>query len=313
MAEWGKNTILVIDPRAEIRAFLSETLSVHGFDVQTAAEAKQALQLFFLTPPQCILLPYGLKSSAEGSLLNELKSDNLYGHLPIILLLTPSDLKQGLDWSQTPADDYIVEPYSPEEVLSRVQLNLIRATRDLNSNPLTGLPGNLTISLETDRRLRSAQPFAFAYLDIDNFKSYNDAYGFARGDEVLKMTARVVANAVRALGNEETFVGHVGGDDFVFITPPPLMTQVCRRICSDFDLIVRNFYDSQDRKNGFIRSHDRQGNPKTYPLMTVSIGVVDTGITVIQHVADLMTRVVEAKSYAKRMDGSTFLIDRRRA
>ena len=311
MSDFSAAKILVIEPKAAIRTDIADALTQAGFEVLTAGDAAHALHMFYATPPQCVVLRHNMPSTSARPILEELKSDNLYGHLPMVIILDSDDLKSPPDWNKIPADDYLLEPFSQEEVVSRVRLTLTRATRDLNANPLTGLPGNMTISLEAERRLQQRMPFAFAYLDIDHFKSYNDTYGFVRGDEVLRMTARIVVNSVRALESTDTYVGHVGGDDFVFMSPSNLIVPACRRICSDFDLIVRNFYDAQDRKNGFIRSTDRQGNPRTFPLMTISIGVVDTEVTQVSHVAELMARVVEVKSYAKRMEGSAYLIDRR--
>ncbi len=304
--------VLVADSQSSTLNLLSGAVAAAGFLVRPAASFHEAIESFYAQPPQCIITRLEMEDSPCSKLLDEIKRDNFYGHLPVILVARQEYIERGIDWHLVPADDYLIEPLSVWEVASRVRLCLSRALRDVNANPLTGLPGNLTIMREAERRLSTGQRFSFAYLDVDSFKSFNDKYGFSRGDEVLRMTARIIVNAVRSLDSLDTYVGHIGGDDFVFITPCEFMAHACQRIASNFDLIVRDFYDADDRENGFIQSMDRQGKPQTFPLMSVSIGAVDTSTAEIQHVADMFTRVTEVKSFAKRLPGSNFIMDRRR-
>ena len=304
--------LLVLDAKPEEQARIAAALTAAGFDVIAAPGCREALDGFYAEPPQCVVLEHGLRGEDGRSLLDAIKSDNIYGHLPAVLMVSAEDLERGLDWFRVPADEYVTVPFSDAELVSRVRMCLARGQRDVNANPLTGLPGNLTITREAERRLASGEPFAFAYVDLDRFKAYNDRYGFSRGDEMLRMTARVIANAMRSLDPERTYVGHVGGDDFVFITPPELITRACERIVRDFDLVTPDFYDEEDRKKGEIHSVDRQGNPHVFPFIAVSIGVVDTGLTQVDHVAALFERVTEVKALTKKLPGSNFVIDRRR-
>lgn len=311
MSDPGLGTVLVADPRPETLAQLRAILTAAQYSVQVAPTPQEALDLFYSQSPHCVIVRHEMTGPGGRPLLDEFKSDNVYGHLPALVLVLREEVDAGIDWHHAPADDYIIEPLTAEEVVSRIRLSLARAQRDVNANPLTGLPGNLTISREAERRLIAGQPFCFAYLDIDHFKAFNDRYGFSRGDEVLRMTARVIVNSVRALGSRETYVGHVGGDDFVFVTPSDLIKQACKRITADFDLIVRNFYDREDLDRGAIESINRRGQPQTFPLLSVSIGVVDTSVTPIQHMAEMFQRVTEVKSFTKQLPGSNFIIDRR--
>ncbi|MBN2308086.1 MAG: diguanylate cyclase [Candidatus Hydrogenedentes bacterium] len=307
-----KSIALIADPRPAERAALERILSEAGYEVRTAETGQEALDIFYAEPPRCLVLKHGMPVREGLSLLKEIKSDNVYGHLPAVEVVSRAELEAGIDWDGVPADDYVVEPLDATELLSRIRICWARAQRDVNANPLTGLPGNLTITREAEQRLAANQAFAFAYLDLDAFKAYNDKYGFSRGDEVLRMTARVVVNAIRALGNDNTYVGHIGGDDFVFITPCELAAQACESITRSFDLVVTNFYDEDDRARGCIESVDRKGNPTTFPLMACSIGVVDTRASAISHIAELFSRVTEVKSVAKGLPGSNFALDRRK-
>lgn len=303
--------VLIVDDRPDAEA-LRDVLASEGFLVRIARGSGEAFQRLHANPPGCLLVAAHFSALAGHSLLQDLKDDNLCGRLPALLLVEASRVSQGIDWTRLPADDYIAEPFDPAELVTRVRLCLARAQRDINANPLTGLPGNVSIMREAERRLALGQPFALAYLDIDHFKSFNDKYGFSRGDEVLRMTARVVSNAVHALNDPDVYVGHVGGDDFVFLVPSRAVEQACKEVLRNFDLIVPNFYDDEDRARGLIESVDRQGNTRSFPLMSCSVAVVDTALVDVEHLAGISERAAAVKHFAKGLPGSNYLIDRRR-
>ncbi len=313
MAPASKPLILVVDPRRDVASAIEATLTEAGFAVVTASDGRTALDSFYAAPPRCIVLRHGLTGPDEDrSLVEEIKSDNVYGHLPVIAIIAQDELDGGIDWNTTPVDDYVIEPISGSDLSSRIQMCWARARRDVDANPLTGLPGNHTVTREAKRRLARRTPFGFAYLDLDSFKPYNDKYGFARGDEVLRMTARVLVNEIRSLDHDDAYVGHIGGDDFVFMTPPGLLTQACEEVNKNFDLIVPSFYDEEDRARLSIESEDRRGNKQVFPIMSSSIGAVDTSASNITHTAELFSRATEMKSQAKGVPGSSYCIDRRK-
>jgi len=282
-----------------------------GCDPITAAATPSMLASAYADPPQCILLAHDLNESGGSAvLLDLLKSDNLYGHVPVILLLDRHD-PSNIPWDRVQADDYLREPIEEHEVAARIALCLARMERDINASPLTGLPGNVSILRQAERRLQAGIPFAIAYLDLDDFKPFNDKYGFPRGDEVLRMTARVLVTSVQDLGNRDTFVGHVGGDDFVFITPPELVRAACESVIKNFGAIVPSFYDEEDRGGGGITSIDRKGEAQFFPTMSCTIAAIDTARSTAQHLAELSTRCAGVKKCAKAMPGSNYLIDRR--
>lgn len=307
----ARRLVLLADAQPESRGSLVELLNQAGFEVTLVRTPDEARRAFYADPPYCLILPFTMTAGDGQNLLKELKGDNVYGHLPAMVTVTADNIRAGIDWIAVPADDFVVDPIDAECLLARIHLCWSRALRDVNANPLTGLPGNLVISREAERRLGAAESFAFAYLDLDGFKSFNDKYGFARGDEIIRMTARILVNTIRSIDESRTHIGHVGGDDFVFITPAGLMKSACDRIIAAFDSIVPDFYDDADRKKGGIESVDRKGNPQWYPMVTCSIGAVDTTVSHVHHVAELFGRVSEVKNVAKKLPGSRFVVDRR--
>jgi len=303
--------ILIVSQEGGEGREIGAMLSGAGYGTQPVTGDDLIQVIIQETPPGCIIVPLGLRGpDGQTSLIETLKSDAIYGHLPMIVTLTAEALP-GIDWTRLRADDFLLVPCDRETLLARVQICLARAQRDLNANPLTGLPGNIAIIREAESRLRDGIPFCVAYLDLDHFKPFNDKYGFLRGDEVLRMTARVVVNAVRSLNRNDTYVGHIGGDDFVFILPREIAEGVCDEVVQNFDLLIPNFYDEEDRIRGCIHSIDRQGNSHTFSMMTCSIAVVDTAHHQTKHVADISARAAQVKKLAKSVGKSNTCFDRR--
>jgi diguanylate cyclase (GGDEF)-like protein len=240
------------------------------------------------------------------------KKDLLLRHLPIIMVTGKGDINDKVDGIDAGADDYVVKPFEPKELLARIRMILRRTERDLEANPLTRLPGNVSIINELQRRLDNQALFAVCYIDLDKFKSYNDKYGFEHGDEVIRETARVILKVAQEKGNPEDFVGHIGGDDYVIITTPVAADKICQGIIDDFEKKVPYFYNETDRKKGFIIAHDRQGTEQKIPLLSVSIGVVTNEFRKIEHVAQVGEIGAELKALAKSMERSNYIRDKRK-
>jgi len=154
---------------------------------------------------------------------------------------------------------------------------------------------------EIQGKIDSGLPFAIAYVDLDNFKSYNDRYGFVRGDDILKMTARLLTNSIRQLDSTQAFVGHVGGDDFVFIVSPDQLDGACTEVIRNFDVIIGNFYDEEDRICGYIESTNRKGENERFPIISLSIAVVTNEYRPIMHMGQVSAIAAEVKKRVKSM------------
>jgi len=182
----------------------------------------------------------------------------------------------------------------------------------LDASPLTRLPGGIAIENVLNKRIDSGQPLAFCVLDLDNFKAFNDRYGYANGSEVIKETAHLIEKAVKTKGTSDDFIGHVGGDDYVVITVPAVMKEVAGEIVALFDGRIPEYYEPGDREKGYIFGKTRQGVAMKFPLMTISIAIVTNEQRKLSNALEASEIAAELKDYAKTIAKSVFVIDKRR-
>lgn len=182
----------------------------------------------------------------------------------------------------------------------------------LDASPLTRLPGGIAIENVLKKRIETKLPVSFCVVDLDNFKAFNDRYGYAHGSEVIKETAKIIESAVREKGTQDDFVGHVGGDDFVFITTPVIMRDISNEIISRFDRSIPEFYSREDREKGYIAGKTRQGVDMKFPIMTISIAIVTNEQREFTNPLEVSEIAAELKDYAKTIPKSIFVIDKRR-
>lgn len=272
---------------------------------------RRAMEIIFNEPPDLLVVDNRLADIKSAEVAAIVKSENVYRQLPVILCLDADDLQEPWNWNEIEADDFLVRPFSAVEARERVHLTLCRASRGMDANPLTRLPGNTSIISRIQDLIDRQDDFALAYCDLDFFKSFNDKYGFSRGDEVLMMTARVIVNTIRGFTGVKSFVGHVGGDDYVFIVPADIAEEASRRVVEAFDAIVPSFYDQDDRDRGSIVSTDRQGEVRTFPLMALSIAVVFNTGGRLKHYGEASAIAMGLKKKAKENPKSCYVLDRR--
>lgn len=304
--------ILVVDDDPDIRDILKITLSEENYEVVEASDGEEAMKLITAKPFDLVLLDYKMPKMDGRQVCGIVKKDLLLRHLPVIMVTGKGEISDKIDGIDSGADDYVVKPFEPKELLARIRMILRRTERDLEANPLTRLPGNVSILNELSRRLDSKGLFAVCYLDLDKFKAYNDTYGFEHGDAVIRETARILIRVTQEIGLPDDFIGHIGGDDFVAITDLEKADNLCKKIIDDFEKTVPSFYNETDRKNGFIVAHDRKGNEQNVPLLSISIGIVTNEFRKIDHVAQIGEIGAELKSYAKSLERSNYVKDKRR-
>ena len=291
--------ILVIDDEPEIGSFITRLLVSLGYTVSLATSAQAALDFMNHRIPDLIITDIMMPGQDGLHLCKQLREDRRTWLTPIVILSALGDPQNRLNGFRAGADDYIVKPFDVLEVKARVESILRRSQRDLWCNPLTHLPASPGIADEVNSCLDKNIPFAFAYIDIDNFKSYNDAYGYHAGDQVIKDVAAMLLETVRTADPQEGFIGHIGGDDFAILTKPEKMKDILDAIVNHFDASVGNFYSSADLAKNGILTKNRQGVMQFFPLMRLSIGVVNTLTRPIHHYAQLASVASEVKRRAK--------------
>ena len=307
-----REKILVIDDDPDILDVLELTLSGH-YTVFTAPNGKEGLDLVKLKAPDLVITDYVMPVMNGPQFVRELRKDVLLRHLPVIMLTGKGETKDMVTGIEAGADDYLVKPFEPEVLLARIRMITTRTTRSLDANPLTRLPGNASIMEELQNRIDLGTRFAVGYADLDKFKIYNDKYGFEKGDEIIRATARVLLDAAQTAGGPDTFVGHIGGDDFVFVCDDDKADAISQKIIESFDLAAPGFYNEEDRTAGFILGKDRQGNQTKVGLVAISIGIVSNREVSITHVAQIGEIGAELKKLAKGQIQSNFVRDQRKA
>lgn len=307
----AKHRAILVSPDSSLSDLLHEIWPKDVLEFTCYTQARGAVEDLFNDPPDLLIVDSRVEDVPAQELARLVKSENVYRQLPVIICLDDTDMQKPWDWNKVEVDDFLVRPFFLPVVRERVNLTLCRALRALDANPLSKLPGNTSIIQKIQTLIDRKQDFALAYCDLDYFKSFNDKYGFSRGDEVLMMSARIIVNTVRSFAGEQTFVGHVGGDDFVVITSPDIIEEVCQRIIFSFDGIVPNFYDMEDRQRKSIVSTDRQGNVQTFPLMAISIAVVFNLDGTMKHYGEASAIAMGLKKKAKEDPKSSYVLDRR--
>jgi len=209
------------------------------------------------------------------------------------------------------SDEVVRADLAAAELWPRLDALLRRSDRDTLVHPSTRLPGTVEIERELSRRLESGELFAACYADLDHFKEFNDRYSYYDGDRVIRILAKVLHDVVKGTCGSAGFVGHIGGDDFIFIMPVAAVPEVCSEIIAIFDALAPCQYSEQDRRAGYFFGKDRRGQLHRVPLMTVSIGVVTNERRRFTHAAQVSELATEMKSYAKTLEGSVYAVDRR--
>jgi len=305
-------TILFFSPDGcPAPALVRQWAAVHSFPLLVFSEADEVESIVLRGHP-CLLFVDGDNSGPDGvGLVRRLKSDAFTAIVPVTALAAAHHPERVQAWFASGADEVITGIFAPAEQRSRLDAMLVRTERDVSVHPSTRLPGTTEIEREIRRRLESNQEFAVCYADLDHFKEFNDRYSYYEGDRVIYILSRVLHDVVKGLLGPLGFVGHIGGDDFIFIIPAENISPVCSEILEVFDALIPLQYNDQDRRAGYFFGKDRRGQLHRVPLMTLSIGIVTNRHRRFAHPAQVSELATEMKSYAKTLPGSVFVVDRR--
>jgi PleD family two-component response regulator len=289
------STLLIVDDDPNIFKLLKVNLDNAGYRVLKAADGEEAVAIALKETPDLIILDIMMPKIDGYEVCRKLRENESTYLIPIIVLSAkdkPADKIKGLKLG---ADDYLTKPFDVEELIARIDSRLQRTEQFLSANPLTGLPGNVSIMYEVMKRLRSKELFSFMYLDIDNFKPFNDAYGFRRGDLVIKFVADILLQSAE----KGDFIGHVGGDDFVMVGEAGVAETLCKKVIDLFDRGIGALYNPEDLHQGGILSKDRHGTSLRFPVMTLSIGLLTNERSDVNEYGKVIEVVTELKQLAK--------------
>jgi len=302
--------VLVVEDDEATRGALRALLDDAGYQSDGAPDGESAVGVIRDSRFDLVLLDLGLPGMSGADLHRQVRQDPRTRFLPIVFLTAHSDRQAKLEQLEAGAEDFITKPYDADELLARVGAAVRRSSGLRSVNPLSGLPGNPTITEEIESRLARGDHFTLLYVDIDRFKEFNDHYGFTRGDSVITMLAEVL---VQVAGAEQRFVGHIGGDDFVLLARADEAESLAEGITRRFDERIRALYDAEDRARGWIEARDRRGRLRRFPVATVSIGIVNVPPGRFKGATAAARAAAEVKEVAKRMPGSAWAVDRRRS
>jgi diguanylate cyclase (GGDEF)-like protein len=305
--------VLVVDDDPYIARLLEIELRAAGYEVRPASDGQEALETVAEWLPDLVLADAVMPNMDGFELTRRLRQGSRTATVSVIMLTARRLSADMLEGFSVGADDYIVKPFDSPELLARIRGVLRRAKEMRAQSPLTGLPGNVRIDSEIEGRVKAGDTFAILYVDLDHFKSFNDHYGFARGDQVIQWTAGLLQKVAFEIGGPSSFVGHVGGDDFVVVCSAELAECIAQDVISRFDGAAADQYDDADRALGYIEVTNRRGEIQKFPFVSVSIGIASTARRSFSHYAEAVAIATEMKSFTKGTAGSSWAMDRRTA
>ncbi len=283
-------------------------LKASGYQILNFSASQAAIGVVLEDPPDMLIVDKALPGCLD--LLDAAKACLQKTNMPILLVVDSKELSS-MDWDEYSVDDILVKPVDSENLFARIRLAQARMARVFDNNPLSRLPGNTSILQAIQKTIESGESSGVCYVDIDNFKPYNDRYGFSQGDDVILMVARILVNVMEEMARHKSFIGHVGGDDFLFIVPIDLAEEICKRVLAHFEVVRNMFLAKEDIEAGCYVEKDRQGRETTFGLLSLSIAVIPTGNHTFSHSAEVSNAASQLKHYVKQKEGSNYMIDRR--
>jgi len=309
--------ILVVEDEQSIAKLLNETLEIEGYRTTVVLNGEDAVQFALHEMPHLIILNVMLKpvqglSHMDGyDVIFRLRSHPKTMHIPIIALSALGQPADKIRAYERDVDGFLTKPFDSEELLAHVRRQLRRVQQSCLS-PLTGLPGGLQVVRAINYKLGSVEPWSILYLDLDNFKAFNDVYGFLTGNKMILLVGHICQQTVYKYGNTNDFVGHIGGDDFIVVTTPDRTKPLCRCISARYKEDSASLYRPDDLRRGSISGVDRKGRPYQFPLVSLSIGVVNNQTNMPCSIQEVSYLAAEAKRNAKQSTSNISYISSQR-
>lgn len=302
---------MIVDDNPGVREVISAGFKHMNYECILAEDGEAALEKLKTHTPDLIILDVMMPKIDGFQLCRMIKKNIFLSKIPIIMLTARNSIEDRIYGLDVGADDYIGKPFDLKELMARAK-SLIRRTKlVMDRDPSTNLPGAAAIEREIQSRIDGKLEYAVCYMDLDNFKPYADSYGFNMANKVIQMTARVIAGTVMLEGNEDDFVGHIGGDDFIVISTPEKFESLCQRIIKEFDEKILFYYHSEHLAKGTFRGVDREGIERDFPITTISIAVVLSDYKEFASPSEIGQIIAEVKKIAKRIKGSNYQVLRK--
>ncbi len=304
--------ILVADKDASLRMLVSTRLSMRGYEVMEADTSEEALRILTRDNFDLILLSDEMERIADKMLIEKIREHAHLLNLPIVLMTAEDSIAELVMSKDRGFDDFLTKPFNPLVLQLRVSMNIEKIKQRVEANALTHLPGNHAIEHVIREKIEKREKFSVLYIDINHFKSFNDRYGFEKGDDVIRQTAKILNQTRDSFSLEDKcFVGHIGGDDFVVVLPPEQEENYARTFIGEFDRIIPTYYSEADRKRGGVRVKNRQGKQQTFPIMSCSVAACNNLYRDYRNLGEIAQDTAEVKSFLKSQMGSHYLRDRR--
>lgn len=303
--------IYIIDNSGSVLNVLKQIFK-NEIDYQFKSVRAEELNVALTNIPDMIIIDEDTIDIDIVDLCKSIRENEDNSITPIIVISSEWEKEHRVKILEQSVEYFIIKPVDQEYLYFTVKnlLRLLQTNRRIS--PLTGLPGNVQIQAEMKKRLLNREKFAVFYFDLDNFKAYNDIYGFSNGDEIIKFTAKTIVKNIHALGLDNSFIGHIGGDDFIAITSYTDFDRICNNIIADFDTNVLDFYNESDIQKGYIEVANRRGIIEQFPLTSISIGVVEIEPGRFKNTLEIGEVGAQVKHQAKSIMGSTYIINRRK-
>lgn len=305
------HTVYLIDDDVALIKELKEIFK-HDKDFKFKQIKTENVDVALKDIPALIIINEDTISENAIEICHKIRNNDDNAITPVIVITSNVDREHRISILKAGTTHFIKNPIDYEYLYYTIQniINLLYINRKVS--PLTNLPGNVQIQAEMKKRLMKRKFFAMLYIDLDNFKAYNDVYGFSNGDEIIKFTAKTIIKNVHSKEEDNNFVGHIGGDDFIAIVEDPDYEKMCQNIIIEFDKNVKKYFSNEDVTKGYLEVPNRKGIIEEYPLTTISVGVVEVDPGRFHNTLEIGEAGAQVKHLSKTISGSTYVIDRRK-
>ena len=304
--------IYIIDNKKELINCLHETFKIENGEYKFTNINALELEIALRNIPDLIIIDEDNTDMNIIEFCKSIRANEDNSITPIIVVSSNIDRDHRAEILKTAVQFFISKPIDNEYLYYTIRNITDLLYKNRTVSPLTGLPGNVQIQTEMKKRLLNKEEFAILYFDLDNFKAYNDVYGFSNGDEIIKFTSRVISKYIHQIQNSDNFIGHIGGDDFVAITSKTDYEIVCKNIISEFDKFAVTYYNEVDAERGYVEVANRKGIMEQFPLTSISIAVVEVDYEHVKSTLEIGEIGAQVKHQAKNVQGSTYVINRRK-